>query len=166
MVRDVAVPPAPGRSSVTLPEPGWLTSRSPCGVHASNRAPGTRAHTFAVHPGGTVSVRGVDSWPPLSPGGTVRLTRTRAVVGAVAEPDVLADPGPAGLAEAALGPPPEADAGPDPDSPPGDPAGAEPLHAVAIRAAATSGRLTCSPRKHRREAIGQSFLARSRRSSI
>jgi hypothetical protein len=39
-------------------------------VQASIRAPGTRAHTRAVQPDGTVSRRGVDSTPPPSPAGT------------------------------------------------------------------------------------------------
>src|ERR1700677_5251640 len=72
--REVAVPREPGRSSTICPFPGTLTSRSPSGVHASIRAPSTRAHTRAVHPAGTVSVLGTDIAPPPSPGGTTRRT--------------------------------------------------------------------------------------------
>src|ERR1700688_3983646 len=53
---------------------GTLTSRSPPGAHASIRAAGTRAHTSAVHPAGTISVRRIDSDPPPLPAGTVRAT--------------------------------------------------------------------------------------------
>jgi len=52
-----------------LPPPGSLTSGSPQGVHVSIRAPGTRAHTRAVQPAGTISVCGADSAPPPSPAG-------------------------------------------------------------------------------------------------
>jgi hypothetical protein len=77
----VAVPPGPGMSSATRPAPGWLTSRSPPGVQASIRAPGTRAHTRAVQPAGTWSVRGTASAPPPSPGGTDSTTAERAAAG-------------------------------------------------------------------------------------
>src|SRR5690349_11920177 len=63
------------------PRPGWLTSRSPSGVQVSIRALGTRAHTRAVHPGGTVTVRGVANTPPPSPGGMTRSTLDRAAAG-------------------------------------------------------------------------------------
>ena len=66
----VAVPAASGRSSMILPSSGALTRRSPSGVQASIRASGTRAHTRAVQPDGTVSVCVVDSAPPPSPAGT------------------------------------------------------------------------------------------------
>ena len=73
------MPAGPGRSSTILPSPGSLTRRSPSGVHASIRAFGTRAHTLAVQPAGTVSVCGVDSAPPPSPGGTTKGVVVRPV---------------------------------------------------------------------------------------
>src|SRR6202042_831790 len=67
----VAVPAAPGRSSTIFPSPGALTRRSPSGVQASILAPGTRAHTRAVQPAGTVRLWVVDSAPPRSGAGTM-----------------------------------------------------------------------------------------------
>ena len=74
---------------------GVLTRRSPCGVHASIRASGTRAHTRAVQPDGTVSRRGVDSAPPPSPAGTTRVV----VKSAAADPADGADVADGAVAE-------------------------------------------------------------------
>ena len=72
-MRGAAVPPtrasAPRRAHA-----GLADQQIALGVHASIRAPGTRAHTRAVHPGGTISVRGVENAPPPSPGGMTRST--------------------------------------------------------------------------------------------
>ena len=63
---------------MTRPVSGTLTSRSPPGVHAYIRALGSRAHTSAVQPAGTRSVRRVAKDPPPLPAGTVRGTRVVA----------------------------------------------------------------------------------------
>src|SRR6185437_7469345 len=99
----VAVPDLPGCSSLIRPRLGWLTSRSPAGVHASIRASGTRAQTWAVQPDGTVSARGVDSAPPFSPAGTASVTGDADAAGAGAEARRTGVPGPwpAELAQAA-----------------------------------------------------------------
>jgi hypothetical protein len=61
------------------------------------RAPGTSAHTCAVHPGGTRSVRGVANAPPPRPAGTARRTEADAATGraglAAADADADADAG-------------------------------------------------------------------------
>src|ERR1700760_5171614 len=75
MVCSVAVPWPFGRSSVTVPSLGWLTSRSPCGVQASMRASGTLAQTEADQPRGRVRVRAVENAPPPRPAGTCSVTR-------------------------------------------------------------------------------------------
>src|SRR6185437_7680526 len=89
----VAVPDLPGCSSLTRPRLGWLTSRSPAGVHASIRASGTRAQAWAVQPAGMVSVRGVDSAPPFSPAGTASVTADADGAGAGAEARETGVPG-------------------------------------------------------------------------
>src|SRR5450755_934648 len=66
------------------PLSGTLTRRSPSGVQASIRASGTRAHTRAVQPDGTVRRCGVDSAPPPSPAGTTRVVVESACGGSVA----------------------------------------------------------------------------------
>src|SRR5580693_8329048 len=83
----VAVPAPSGRSSMILPPPGSLTRRSPSGVHASIRAPGTRAQTRAVQPTGTVRVCAA----PPSPAGTTRGVADRA--------DAAGDPDEAGAGD-------------------------------------------------------------------
>src|ERR1700722_4536402 len=66
------------------PLSGTLTRRSSSGVQASIRASGTRAHTRAVQPDGTVRRCGVDSAPPPSPAGTTRVVVESACGGAAA----------------------------------------------------------------------------------
>ena len=99
-MRDAAVPPDRGTSSTTRPLPGTLTSRSPSGVQAPIRAPGTRAHTRAVHPSGTFSRRGTENALPPSPGGTTRFVHDPA-----ANPGTAAEPGVAGTAAGRADPP-------------------------------------------------------------
>src|SRR5579863_7104723 len=74
---------APGFSSTMRRPAGSLTSRSPSGVQASIRAPGTLAHTRAVHPVGTNTFRCVANGPPPRPGGTARVTLDRPAAAAL-----------------------------------------------------------------------------------
>src|SRR5206468_2452439 len=93
----------PGFSSTMRPLAGSLTSRSPSGVQASMRAPGTLAQTRAVHPVGTNIFRGVTSAPPPRPGGTTRmiLDRPGAAVLDAAVPAVAEGRAPPGFADRA-----------------------------------------------------------------
>src|SRR5580704_5307602 len=127
----VAVPAAPGRSSTIFPSPGALTRRSPSGVQASILAPGTRAHTRAVQPAGTVSLWVVDSAPPRSGAGTMS--------------GVLDRPAATGSGGDTAGGPDDADAGDE-----GAAAGCwpeEPEHAVAAATTATPATATVKPRR-------------------
>src|SRR6185437_14083408 len=91
----------PGFSSTMRPLAGSLTSRSPSGVQASIRAPGTLAHTRAVHPVGTNTFRGVANGPPPRPGGTTRVTPDRAAAAVLdgTAPGVAERPAATGLAD-------------------------------------------------------------------
>ena len=109
-----------------LPSAGTATRRFPSGVHASIRAPGTRAQTRAVQPAGTDSVCAVDSAPPPSPAGTTRGVLDRPAGAWTA--GATADADDAGAGD-------EGAAAPGPCAWPADP---EHATAAAVTAAATS----------------------------
>src|SRR5271154_7055706 len=108
------------------PPLGSLTRRSPSGVHASIRAPGTRAQTRAVQPTGTVRVCAA----PPSPAGTTRGVADRA--------DAAGDPDEAGAGDDGVAVPCPWPA----ESEPGDP---EHAAAAAMTAAARSATMKLRP---------------------